>query len=72
MLTDYLVTCPYPDCHWFGSLFPQGNPEAWKPALPTCHEVVFECPRCHGVWHAQIIGDDVKSLPLEEVALTSA
>ena len=35
MLTDYMVTCPYPGCRWFGSLFPQGNREAWKPAEVT-------------------------------------
>ena len=67
MLTDYMVKCPHTGCNWSGSLLPRGNREAWRAALPTVHEVAFECPRCHGEWHAEVIGDDVKPLPLVEV-----
>ena len=71
MLTDYLVKCPHSNCGWFGSLFPKGNREAWLAAVPSVREVTFECPRCHGEWHAQVIGDDVKPLPVEELATSS-
>ncbi|HKB38418.1 MAG TPA: hypothetical protein VKD72_18390 [Gemmataceae bacterium] len=71
MLTDYLVKCPHSSCGWFGSLFPKGNGEAFRAALPSVREVVFECPRCHGEWHAQVIGDDVKPLPVEELITAS-
>jgi len=30
MLTDYMVTCPNPRCHWSGSLLPYQNRDAWK------------------------------------------
>ena len=67
MLTDYMVKCPHHGCGWSGSLLPKGNRDAWRAALPTVHEVAFECPRCHTEWHAEVIGDDVKPLPLVEV-----
>jgi hypothetical protein len=35
--------------------------------LPKKKEVVFECPKCGGVWHARMVGDDVRPLPLQEV-----
>jgi hypothetical protein len=68
MLTDYMVRCPHVGCGWYGPLFPKGNREDFRPALPSCREVTFECPRCHGEWHARVIGDDVKPLPVEELA----
>jgi hypothetical protein len=58
MLTDYMVTCPHTGCHWTGSLLPKANRDAWKTALPTTHDIVFECPRCHCEWHARVVGDD--------------
>ena len=67
MLTDYMVKCPHPGCNWSGSLLPKGNRDAWRSAIPTVHDVLFECPRCHCEWHAEIVGDDVKPLPLVEV-----
>ena len=67
MLTDYIVHCPHVGCGWYGPLFPQGNRDAFRPARPSCREVIFECPRCQGEWHAEVIGDDVKSLPVEEL-----
>lgn len=67
MLTSYLVSCPYPGCTWFGSLLPHDNLEAWRGAAPTKEEIVFECPRCHGEWHARVVGDDVVPLPLHEM-----
>jgi hypothetical protein len=70
MLTDYMVHCPH--CRWSGSLLPSRNREAWRSAVPSTHEVVFECPRCRGEWHARLVGDDVRPLPLEEVALHEA
>ena len=66
MLTDYMVTCPHVGCHWTGSLLPKTNRDAWRTALPTTVETTFECPRCHGEWHARIEGDDAYPLPLVE------
>jgi hypothetical protein len=68
MLTDYIVHCPHVGCGWYGPLFPRGNREDFGPARPRCREVTFGCPRCHLEWHAQIVGDDVQPLPLEEMA----
>jgi hypothetical protein len=69
MLTDYMVTCPHPGCHWSGSLLPSRNRDAWRSALPTTHDVTFVCPRCGGEWHAELVGDDVRPLPLEDLAV---
>jgi hypothetical protein len=69
MLTDYVVTCPRAGCHWSGSLLPSADREAWRAAIPATHTVLFRCPRCLGEWSARVVGDDVESLPLEEVAL---
>ena len=68
MLTDYIVHCPHAGCGWSGPLFPQGDREDFRPALPCCHDVVFECPRCRNEWAAEVIGDDVKPLLDEELA----
>jgi hypothetical protein len=68
MLTSYLVHCPHIGCGWFGSLLPSGDGEAWRASTPSLSEVVFQCPQCHGEWHARIVGDDVETLPLEEMA----
>ncbi len=68
MLTDYMVTCPHTGCHWTGSLLPKANRDAWKTALPTTHDILFECPRCNGDWHARVIGDDAVPLALEDDA----
>jgi hypothetical protein len=68
MLTSYMVKCPYTGCDWFGSLLPRDNTKSWEGALPTVPEAVFECPRCHGQWHARVHGDEVEMLPLEETA----
>ncbi len=67
MLTDYMVTCPHPGCHWSGSLLPSRNREAWRAATPTTHDIVFECPRCRREWHAELVGDDARPLPLEDL-----
>jgi hypothetical protein len=72
MLTSYLVHCPHAGCNWFGSLLPAANAEAWRSATPTTKVVVFECPQCHGQWQARVVGDDVKALPLQELATVSA
>lgn len=69
MLTSYLVKCPRSGCHWFGSLLPRGNAEAWRGSLPSVSIVEFECPECQGEWQARVVGDDVVPLPLEEMAL---
>jgi len=69
MLTSYLVTCPHPGCHWFGSLLPHDHLEAWRSAIPTTREVAFQCPRCDREWHARVVGDDVVPLPLAELAV---
>ena len=71
MLTDYMVTCPHVGCHWSGSLLPSRNREAWLSAIPKTRIIIFECPRCHGEWHAEVVGDDARPLPLdsEELAL---
>jgi hypothetical protein len=67
MLTDYMVSCPYPGCRWSGSLLPSRNRDAWLSATPTTREVVFQCPRCRREWYAALIGDDVRPLPLDEL-----
>jgi hypothetical protein len=74
MLTDYMVTCPHVGCHWSGSLLPSRNREAWLSAIPQTRTIVFECPRCHGAWYAEVVGDDARPLPLatEELALHEA
>jgi hypothetical protein len=64
MLTDYAAHCPHEDCGWRGYLFPQGNRDDWRPALPTRREITFACPRCKREWRAQIVGDDAINLPL--------
>src|SRR5665213_791026 len=46
MLTDYMVTCPNPRCHWSGSLLPYQNRDAWKSALPATEVISFRCPKC--------------------------
>lgn len=67
MLTSYVVTCPHLGCNWSGSLLPRGDAESWRGSLPTTKTVVFQCPQCEGEWQAQVVGDDVVSLPLEEL-----
>lgn len=69
MLTSYFVSCPHLGCDWFGSLLPQGDSHIWRGSVPTVRTVRFECPQCHGEWQARIDGDDIKPLPLEELAL---
>ena len=66
MLTSYMVTCPHEGCHWSGSLLPQINREAWRGATVNTRTVLFQCPQCGGHWHARVVGDDVKPLPLQE------
>jgi hypothetical protein len=69
MLTSYLVKCPHSQCQWFGSLIPLPPTEAWRKVASVKSEVVFHCPQCDSEWHAQIVGDDVKPLPVQELAL---
>ena len=45
MLTDYMVTCPNPRCHWSGSLLPQQNRDAWRSALPATEVILFQLPQ---------------------------
>jgi hypothetical protein len=71
MLTSYLVSCPHFGCGWNGSLLPCRNAEAWRGFTPTTSIAVFECPRCQRLWRGRIVGDDIKPLPLEELAETS-
>jgi hypothetical protein len=72
MLTSYLVRCPHPDCNWFGSLLPEGRPEAWRNSTPNVRVVTFLCPRCQREWQGRVVGDDVQPLPLEEMAVPLA
>jgi hypothetical protein len=67
VLTSYQVSCPHTGCDWYGSLLPSGGAEAWRRASPTVKMVTFQCPLCHGEWHARVVGDDVEALPLDEV-----
>jgi hypothetical protein len=69
MLTSYLVKCPHVGCNWFGSLLPRNDVDSWRGAAPRASVVLFQCPQCHEEWHARLVGDDVESLPLEEVAV---
>jgi hypothetical protein len=59
MLTDYMVTCPSPRCHWSGSLLPEKNRDAWRSALPATQIVLFRCPKCACEWRAHLIGDEL-------------
>ena len=72
MLTDYMVTCPRPGCHWSGSLLPAGSLDVWRPALPSTNIIVFCCPRCQGEWHARIVGDDAVPIHEEELSASQA
>jgi hypothetical protein len=64
MLTSYMVSCPHPNCGWFGSLLPTKNGIP-MPSIPGT-TVFFHCPQCDGEWRARVVGDDVKPLPLGE------
>ena len=68
MLTSYLVACPHFGCEWFGSLLPARDTDSWRGSAPTVPIAVFQCPRCQREWRAQIVGDDVKTLPLDQNA----
>ena len=59
MLTDYMVACPNPRCHWSGSLLPQQNRDAWRSALPATQVILFQCPKCRCEWRAHLIGDEL-------------
>ena len=72
MLTDYMVTCPRPGCHWSGSLLPAGHLEDFRPAHPSAKVIAFCCPRCHGEWHARIVGDDALPIQDQELTVTKA
>jgi len=65
MSTDYLVKCPRMSCHWLGSL--PASPDVDDPRRTSMNVsiVAFQCPRCHQVWRARLIGDDLEMLPLE-------
>jgi len=67
MLTSYLVKCPHLGCEWFGSLLPSRDTDSWRGPVPTVPVASFECPQCHRSWRAQIIGDDVKPMPVQEL-----
>jgi hypothetical protein len=49
-------------------LLPQTDTQVFRPAIPGVKTVVFQCPQCDGQWRARLVGDDVRSLPLEEKA----
>jgi hypothetical protein len=69
MLTSYRVKCPHLGCNWSGSLLPQGDTRLFTGAVPSTNLVVFQCPECQGQWRARVVGDDVKPLPLDEIAV---
>jgi hypothetical protein len=71
MLTDYMVTCPNPRCHWSGSLLPHQNRDAWKSALPATEVIQFRCPQCRCEWRAHLVGDELERHH-EELAGSSA
>jgi hypothetical protein len=68
MLTSYLVKCPHVGCDWFGSLLPRRDAAAWSGAYQARPVVEFQCPQCQGEWRARVVGEDVRALPLEEMA----
>ena len=73
MLTSFAVKCPHPGCDWFGSLLPERDGDAWAPGMEPRRPIVgFQCPQCHRSWRARMVGDDVASLPLEELAVPLA
>src|SRR5438552_2097013 len=59
MMTSYLVTCPHPDCRWFGSLLPRDSVDSWSGPKPGRGIVTFHCPECDNEWQARVVGDDV-------------
>jgi hypothetical protein len=65
MSTDYLVKCPKMSCHWFGSLPASPDVDDRRGASTNVSMVAFHCPRCHQIWRARLIGDDLETLPLE-------
>ncbi len=71
MLTSYAVKCPHPGCNWRGNRIPRVNNELWHGQMNGKRTVVeFECPRCGGEWQAQVVGDDVRPLPVQQPAAT--
>ena len=62
MITSYMVTCPHPDCRWFGSLLPRDNLDSWSGSKPSRAIIVFQCPACGREWQARVVGDDVVRL----------
>jgi hypothetical protein len=72
MLTDYSVHCPYEDCRWRGCLFPQGNRDDYRPAMPVRREITFLGPRCEREGQARIVGEDAVNLPLAEAVVQQA
>ncbi|HZT82106.1 MAG TPA: hypothetical protein VFA26_17900 [Gemmataceae bacterium] len=69
MLTSYWVRCPHLGCNWSGNLLPQGDTRLFTAAVPGTKVVVFQCPTCQGQWKGQVVGDDVRPLPLEQTAV---
>jgi hypothetical protein len=72
MLTSYLVKCPHVGCGWFGSLLPRREDDSWSSPMPARPIVRFQCPQCQGEWQARVVGDDVVSLPVEEMVVPMA
>jgi hypothetical protein len=68
MKTSYLVRCPHPDCHHFGSLLPCAKIDAWHGEISAMPAVMFRCPKCKREWRARMVGEDVRPLPLEPAA----
>jgi hypothetical protein len=68
MLTSYVVKCPHVGCDWFGSLLPYSDVKPWPGSTVTRPVVRFQCPQCQGEWSARLVGEDVRPLPLKEVA----
>jgi hypothetical protein len=68
MLTSYVVKCPHLGCDWFGSLLPLTDVKAPPGMSPSRPIVRFQCPQCQGGWSARIVGDDVRALPVKELA----
>lgn len=62
-MTRFLVSCPHVGCAWRGRLRALPGHVPRFGVASNVSLVAFDCPRCHGGWHARVIGDDVEALP---------
>ena len=59
MLTDYMVTCPNPRCHWSGSLLPYQNRDAWTSPCPPPRSSSSAAPSAAASGAHHLVGDEL-------------